>query len=66
MSDFHAGKANVDDKHYLWHQSETRFADSKVADIRNVVEGEPPNGSGTYAIYAVSKWVIFSNWVLTI
>ncbi|GIU15716.1 proline--tRNA ligase [Shewanella glacialipiscicola] len=50
MSDFAAG-ANVDDKHYLGINWERDLPTAQVADIRNVVEGEPtPDGLGTYAM----------------
>ncbi len=50
MSDFSAG-ANIDGKHYFginWGRDLTR---GEVADIRNVVEGDPsPDGKGTLSI----------------
>ncbi|MDZ7853284.1 MAG: proline--tRNA ligase [Halomonas sp.] len=50
MSDFGAG-ANVDGKHYFGINWERDAALPKVADIRNVVEGDPsPDGKGTLAI----------------
>ncbi|MDT3275684.1 proline--tRNA ligase [Shewanella sp. SP2S2-4] len=50
MSDFAAG-ANVDDKHYFGINWERDLPLAQVADIRNVVEGEPtPDGSGIYAM----------------
>ncbi|MGI2186032.1 proline--tRNA ligase [Shewanella oncorhynchi] len=50
MSDFAAG-ANVDDQHYFGINWERDLPTAQVADIRNVVEGEPtPDGSGTYAM----------------
>lgn len=50
MNDFAAG-ANVDDKHYFGINWERDLPLAQVADIRNVVEGEPtPDGSGTYAM----------------
>ncbi|MDI4636760.1 MULTISPECIES: proline--tRNA ligase [Halomonadaceae] len=50
MSDFGAG-ANIDDKHYFGINWERDLALPKVADIRNVVEGDPsPDGQGTLAI----------------
>ncbi|AEG10773.1 Prolyl-tRNA synthetase [Shewanella baltica OS183] len=50
MSDFAAG-ANVDHKHYFGINWERDLPTAQVADIRNVVEGEPtPDGSGTYAM----------------
>ncbi|WP_027961024.1 proline--tRNA ligase [Halomonas halodenitrificans] len=50
MSDFGAG-ANVDDKHYFGINWERDVALPQVADIRNVVEGDPsPDGKGVLAI----------------
>ena len=50
MSDFAAG-ANVDDQHYFGINWERDLPLAQVADIRNVVEGEPtPDGLGTYAM----------------
>lgn len=50
ISDFAAG-ANVDDQHYFGINWERDLPTAQVADIRNVVEGEPtPDGSGTYAM----------------
>ena len=50
MSDFSAG-ANVDGKHYFNINWERDVALPKVADIRNVVEGDPsPDGKGTLLI----------------
>ncbi|WP_458524730.1 proline--tRNA ligase [Onishia taeanensis] len=50
MSDFGAG-ANIDDKHYFGINWERDLALPKVADIRNVVEGDPsPDGQGELAI----------------
>ncbi|MFW3615398.1 proline--tRNA ligase [Billgrantia antri] len=50
MSDFGAG-ANVDGKHYFGINWERDAALPKVADIRNVVEGDPsPDGKGTLSI----------------
>lgn len=50
MSDFAAG-ANVDDQHYFGINWERDLPPAQVADIRNVVEGEPtPDGSGSYAM----------------
>lgn len=50
MSDF-AAVANVDDQHYFGINWERDLPTAQVADIRNVVEGEPtPDGSGTYAM----------------
>ncbi|MDR5866296.1 proline--tRNA ligase [Halomonas koreensis] len=50
MSDFGAG-ANVDGKHYFGINWERDVALPKVADLRNVVEGDPsPDGRGTLAI----------------
>ncbi|MDO6765006.1 proline--tRNA ligase [Agarivorans sp. 1_MG-2023] len=49
-SDFGAG-ANVDDKHFFGINWERDVALGQVADLRNVVEGDPsPCGSGTLAI----------------
>lgn len=50
MSDFGAG-ANIDDKHYFNVNWERDVALPRVADIRNVVEGDPsPDGKGTLLI----------------
>jgi prolyl-tRNA synthetase len=50
MSDFAAG-ANIDGKHYLGINWERDVALPDVADIRNVVEGDPsPDGKGTLQI----------------
>ncbi|UYG08968.1 proline--tRNA ligase [Halomonas sp. M4R1S46] len=50
MSDFGAG-ANIDGKHYFGINWERDVALPKVADLRNVVEGDPsPDGKGTLAI----------------
>ncbi|GAB2718625.1 proline--tRNA ligase [Halomonas garicola] len=50
MSDFAAG-ANVEDKHYFGICWERDAALPEVADLRNVVEGDPsPDGHGTLAI----------------
>ena len=50
MSDFSAG-ANIDGKHYFNINWERDVALPKVADIRNVVEGDPsPDGKGTLLI----------------
>ncbi len=50
MSDFSAG-ANIDGKHYFGINWERDLALGEVADIRNVVEGDPsPDGKGTLAI----------------
>lgn len=50
MSDFGAG-ANEDDKHWFGINWERDVALPKVADIRNVVEGDPsPCGKGTLLI----------------
>ncbi|SDG47997.1 prolyl-tRNA synthetase [Onishia taeanensis] len=50
MSDFGAG-ANIDDKHYFGINWERDLPLPKVADIRNVVEGDPsPDGQGTLSI----------------
>ena len=50
MSDFGAG-ANIDGKHYFNINWERDVATPEVADIRNVVEGDPsPCGQGTLQI----------------
>ena len=50
MSDFSAG-ANIEDKHYFAINWERDLALGEVADIRNVIEGDPsPDGKGTLAI----------------
>ena len=50
MSDFGAG-ANVDDKHYFGINWERDLPLPEVADLRNVVEGDPsPDGKGTLVI----------------
>ncbi|MDR5906661.1 proline--tRNA ligase [Franzmannia qiaohouensis] len=50
MSDFGAG-ANVDGKHYFGINWERDVALPQVADLRNVVEGDPsPDGKGRLAI----------------
>ena len=50
VSDFSAG-ANLDGKHYFNINWERDVALPKVADIRNVVEGDPsPDGKGTLLI----------------
>ncbi len=50
MSDFGAG-ANVDDKHYFGINWDRDVTPGEVADIRNVVEGDPsPDGNGTITI----------------
>ncbi|TVM07440.1 MAG: proline--tRNA ligase [Halomonas sp.] len=50
MSDFGAG-ANVDGKHYFGINWERDAPLPEVADLRNVVEGDPsPDGQGTLAI----------------
>ncbi|SDL69983.1 prolyl-tRNA synthetase [Modicisalibacter muralis] len=50
MSDFGAG-ANIDGKHYFGINWERDVALPKVADIRNVVAGDPsPDGKGTLSI----------------
>ncbi|MCE0731242.1 proline--tRNA ligase [Halomonas sp. G15] len=50
MGDFGAG-ANIDGKHYFGINWERDVALPKVADIRNVVEGDPsPDGQGTLSI----------------
>ncbi|OBY57283.1 proline--tRNA ligase [Pseudomonas sp. AU12215] len=50
MSNFAAG-ANVDDKHYFGVNWERDLPVPEVADLRNVVEGDPsPDGKGTLVI----------------
>ena len=50
MSDFGAG-ANIDGKHYFNVNWERDVALPQVADLRNVVEGDPsPDGKGTLLI----------------
>lgn len=50
MSDFSAG-ANVDGKHYFGINWERDLPGAEIADIRNVVEGDPsPDGKGTLLI----------------
>ncbi|MCK2182730.1 proline--tRNA ligase [Halomonas getboli] len=50
MSDFGAG-ANIDGKHYFGINWERDLPLPKVADLRNVVEGDPsPDGQGTLSI----------------
>ena len=50
MSDFAAG-ANVDDKHYFGVNWERDLPVPEVADLRNVVAGDPsPDGQGTLVI----------------
>ncbi|OYT94661.1 MAG: proline--tRNA ligase [Pseudomonas sp. PGPPP3] len=50
MSDFAIG-ANIDDKHYLGVNWERDLPLPAVADLRNVVEGDPsPDGQGTLVI----------------
>ncbi|MBU0654284.1 MAG: proline--tRNA ligase [Gammaproteobacteria bacterium] len=50
MSDFGAG-ANIDGKHYFGINWERDVALPQVADLRNVMEGDPsPDGCGTLAI----------------
>lgn len=50
MSDFGAG-ANVDGKHYFGINWERDLPAAEIADIRNVVEGDPsPDGKGTLLI----------------
>lgn len=50
MSDFGAG-ANIDDKHYFGINWERDVPTPKVADLRNVVEGDPsPDGKGVLEI----------------
>jgi prolyl-tRNA synthetase len=50
MSDFSAG-ANIDGKHYFGINWQRDLILGQVADIRNVVEGDPsPDGKGTLSI----------------
>lgn len=50
MSDFGAG-ANIDGKHYFGINWERDLPLAEMADIRNVVEGDPsPDGKGTLLI----------------
>ena len=50
MSDFGVG-ANIDDKHYFGVNWERDLPLPEVADLRNVVEGDPsPDGQGTLVI----------------
>jgi prolyl-tRNA synthetase len=50
MSDFGVG-ANIDDKHYFGVNWERDLPLPEVADLRNVVEGDPsPDGKGTLSI----------------
>lgn len=50
MSDFAAG-ANIDGKHYFGINWDRDVATPEVADIRNVVAGDPsPDGKGTLLI----------------
>ncbi|MDE3986400.1 proline--tRNA ligase [Glaesserella parasuis] len=50
MSDFGAG-ANIDGKHYFNINWERDVALPKIADLRNVVEGDPsPDGKGTLLV----------------
>ncbi|MBD1552867.1 proline--tRNA ligase [Pseudomonas typographi] len=50
MSDFGVG-ANIDDKHYFGVNWERDLPLPQVADLRNVVEGDPsPDGQGTLVI----------------
>ncbi len=50
MSDFGAG-ANIDGKHYFGINWERDLPLAEIADIRNVVEGDPsPDGKGTLLI----------------
>jgi len=50
MSDFGIG-ANIDDKHYFGFNWERDMALPEVADLRNVVDGDPsPDGQGTLTI----------------
>lgn len=62
MSDFAAG-ANIDGKHYFGINWDRDVATPEVADIRNVVAGDPsPDGKVPCLSSAVSKWVISSSW----
>lgn len=50
MADFSAG-ANIDGKHYFGINWERDTAQPQIADLRNVVEGDPsPDGCGTLSI----------------
>lgn len=50
MSDFHAG-ANIDGKHYFNINWDRDVVLPKIADLRNVVEGDPsPDGKGSLLI----------------
>jgi prolyl-tRNA synthetase len=50
MSDFGVG-ANIDDKHYFGVNWERDLPVPEVADLRNVVDGDPsPDGNGTLTI----------------
>lgn len=50
MSDFSCG-ANIDDKHYFGVNWERDVATPEIADLRNVVEGDPsPDGKGVLQI----------------
>jgi prolyl-tRNA synthetase len=50
MSDFSVG-ANIDDKHYFGVNWERDLPVPRVADLRNVVDGDPsPDGQGTLSI----------------
>lgn len=50
MTDFSCG-ANIDDKHYFGVNWERDAALPEIADLRNVVEGDPsPDGKGTLQI----------------
>lgn len=50
MSDFAAG-ANIEDKHYFGINWQRDLAIPEIADLRNVVEGDPtPDGKGTLLI----------------
>ena len=50
LSDFGAG-ANIDGKHYFGINWERDVTISQVADLRNVIEGDPsPDGNGTLSI----------------
>lgn len=61
MSDFAAG-ANIDGKHYFGINWDRDVATPVVADIRNVVAGDPsPDGQERCLSNAVSKWVTSSS-----
>ncbi len=62
MSDFAAG-ANIDGKHYFGINWDRDVATPEVADIRNVVAGDPSRTVKVPCLLsAVSKWVISSSW----